>query len=87
MTSKLEAAGYTRRKPAPSDKRASIIELTDSGKILVDRVKELWCALAEETVAGLPARTVAELPGIRRTMTDNVDAKRLGHPHDRRDTG
>jgi deazaflavin-dependent oxidoreductase (nitroreductase family) len=80
MAGKLEAAGRIRRKPAPSDKRASIVELTDSGKELADQVKQLWCALAEETVTGLPAETVAELPGILTTLTGNVDTRRPRHP-------
>ena len=78
MASKLEAAGYVRRSPSPSDRRASIVELTDSGKALADQVKRMWCALAEETISGLPAKTVAELPGILGTLTANVGAKRLG---------
>ena len=77
MTRKLEASGHIRRGPAPSDKRASVVELTDSGKALADQVKELWCALAEETVAGLPAQTVADLPGVLKTLTGNVDTRRL----------
>jgi DNA-binding MarR family transcriptional regulator len=81
MTRKLEAAGHIRRNPAPSDKRASVVELTDSGKALADQVKEIWCALAEETVTGLPAETVAELPGILRTLTGNVDTRRPRNPH------
>jgi DNA-binding MarR family transcriptional regulator len=84
MTRKLEATGHIRRTPAPSDKRAGIVELTDSGKALVDRVKELWCALAEETVTGLPAKTVADLPGILAALTGNVDTRRSDHPHSRR---
>ncbi|QLY33697.1 MarR family winged helix-turn-helix transcriptional regulator [Nocardia huaxiensis] len=76
MTRKLEASGHIRRSPAPTDKRASIVELTDSGKELAERVKELWCDLAEETVAGLPARTVAELPALLTTLTSNVDNRR-----------
>ena len=87
MTGKLEASGHIRRKPAPSDKRASIVELTDSGKALADQVKQLWCALAEETVTGLPAQTVAELPGVLKTLTGNVDTRRPRHPHGRRDGG
>jgi DNA-binding MarR family transcriptional regulator len=62
MTRKLEAAGHIRRRPSPTDKRASIVELTDRGKALADQVKEVWCALAQETVTGVPAQTVAELP-------------------------
>jgi deazaflavin-dependent oxidoreductase (nitroreductase family) len=76
MTRKLDASGHIRRKPAPADKRASVVELTDSGKALAERVKELWCDLAEETVTGLPAETVAELPGILNTLTANVDTRR-----------
>lgn len=79
MTRKLEATGHIRRTPAPSDKRATVVELTDSGKALAEQVKELWCELAEETVTGLPADTVAELPGILRTLTGNVDNRRPRH--------
>jgi DNA-binding MarR family transcriptional regulator len=84
MARKLEASGHIRRKRASSDKRASIVELTDSGKALADQLKQLWRALAEETVAGLPAETVAELPGILTTMTGNVDTRRRDHPHGHR---
>jgi DNA-binding MarR family transcriptional regulator len=87
MTGKLEGSGHIRRKPAPSDKRASIVELTDSGKALTDQVKQLWCALAEETVTGLPAQTAAELPGVLKTLTGNVDTRRPRHPHGRWDGG
>jgi deazaflavin-dependent oxidoreductase (nitroreductase family) len=76
MTRKLETSGHIRREPAPTDKRASVVELTDSGRALVDRVKQLWCALAEESVTGLPAVTAAELPGILNTVTANVDSRR-----------
>ncbi|WP_433604694.1 MarR family winged helix-turn-helix transcriptional regulator [Prescottella agglutinans] len=85
MTRKLEASGHIRRTPAPSDRRASIVELTESGKALVDQVKQLWCSLAEETVIGLPTRTVAELPGILATLTSNVDTRSPRHPQGRPD--
>jgi DNA-binding MarR family transcriptional regulator len=83
MAGKLEVSGHIRRRPAPSDKRASVVELTDSGKALADQVKQLWCALAEETVTGLPAQTVAGLPGILKTLTGNVDIRRPGRSHGR----
>ncbi|MFF0613567.1 MarR family winged helix-turn-helix transcriptional regulator [Nocardia tengchongensis] len=76
MTRKLEASGHIRRSPAPTDKRASVVELTDSGRALAEQVKQLWRELAEETVAGLPQRTVAELPGLLTTLTGNVDNRR-----------
>ncbi|QNE21443.1 winged helix-turn-helix transcriptional regulator [Kribbella qitaiheensis] len=85
MTRKLEASGHIRRKPAPTDKRATIVELTDSGRALTDQVKQLWRALAEETVTGLPAHTVAEIPGLLKALTDNVGTRRPRHPHGHRD--
>ncbi|MCX4095020.1 MarR family winged helix-turn-helix transcriptional regulator [Nocardia sp. alder85J] len=80
MTRKLEASGHLRRTPDPSDKRASIVELTDTGRALAGEVKQLWCALAEETVTGLPDRTVAELPALLQTLTANVDTRRPRRP-------
>ncbi|GCD92654.1 MarR family winged helix-turn-helix transcriptional regulator [Embleya hyalina] len=82
MTRKLEAAGHIRRTPAPTDKRAAVVELTDNGTDLVEQIKHAWCTLAEETVTGLPERTVAELPHLLATLTTNVDTRRTRRPHD-----
>jgi DNA-binding MarR family transcriptional regulator len=75
MTRKLEASGHIRRTPAPADKRATVVALTDSGKALADRIRELWVTLAEETVRDLPAAMLKQLPGILHTMSTNVDGK------------
>jgi DNA-binding MarR family transcriptional regulator len=75
MTRKLEASGHIRRTPAPADKRATVVALTDSGKALADRIRELWVTLAEETVRDLPAAMLKQLPGILHTMSTNVDSK------------
>ena len=75
MSRKLEAAGYLRREPAPHDRRASVVALTDSGRALTGEVKKLWCLLAEETVAGLPAGTAAGLPAILTALTEAVDTR------------
>lgn len=76
MTRKLEASGHLRLRSVPSDKRASTVELTESGKALAAQVKDLWCTLAAETIAGLPPETVASLPDTLNTMTANVDTRR-----------
>ncbi|MFI6587842.1 MarR family winged helix-turn-helix transcriptional regulator [Embleya sp. NPDC050493] len=78
MARKLEASGHIRRTQAPSDKRASIVELTDSGRELAEQIKELWWKLGEETVAGIAEATVAGLPRVLAAMTANVDARRAG---------
>lgn len=76
MIRKLEASGHVRREPAPTDRRATVVDLTASGRDLAERVRQLWCDLAEETVAGLPAGTVAGLPALLGTLTANVDHRR-----------
>lgn len=38
-------------------------------------------------MTGLPGQIAAELPGILKTLTDNVDTRRPRHPHGRRDGG
>jgi Mn-dependent DtxR family transcriptional regulator len=83
MTRKLEASGHIRRSPAQSDKRVSVVELTDSGRAIVGEIKELWRALAEETVTGVPAETAAKLPGILATLADNVDTRHPRNKHGR----
>ncbi|ADP80456.1 nitroreductase/quinone reductase family protein [Pseudofrankia inefficax] len=84
MTRKLEASGHLRRTADPSDRRASVVALTDRGQAVADQVKDLWRTLAQETVAGLPAETVTELPGILNTLTRNVDTRRPDQPSGRR---
>jgi DNA-binding MarR family transcriptional regulator len=79
MTRKLEASGHIQRTPDPADKRATVVALTDSGRALVDQIKQLWVVLAEETVRDLPAATLEQLPGILHTMSTNVDGK-IGRP-------
>ena len=75
MTRKLEASGHIQRTPDPADRRATVVALTASGKALADQIRQLWLTLAEETVRGLPAETLAQLPGILRTMSTNVNGK------------
>ena len=71
-----EASSHIRREPAPTDKRASVVALTDRGRALAEQVQQLWCGLAEETVRGLPAETVEQIPGMLHTMTGHVDGRR-----------
>jgi DNA-binding MarR family transcriptional regulator len=75
MTRKLEASGHIRRAPDPDDKRATVVALTDSGKALAEQIRQLWLTLAQETIRGLPAEMLGQLPGILHTMSTNVSGK------------
>jgi DNA-binding MarR family transcriptional regulator len=75
MTRKLEASGHIKRTPDPADKRATVVALTDSGKALVGQIRQLWLTLADETIRGLPAEMLEQLPGLLHTMSTNVNGK------------
>ncbi|WP_225828143.1 MarR family winged helix-turn-helix transcriptional regulator [Streptomyces naphthomycinicus] len=53
MLQRLEQAGHVRRLPDPADRRAVLVEATDSGARLLDEVARLWSTLEDESLAGL----------------------------------
>ncbi len=64
MVRKLEAAGHIARRPSPTDRRATVVELTQQGRRLLGRLDELWTTLADETVEGItqfPSSRITEL--------------------------
>ncbi len=75
MIRKLEDRGLVRRGPSPTDKRATLVELTDDGRTLVGKIGVVWRQLADETVAGLDENTASKLPGLLMTLTGNIDGR------------
>ncbi|MEI5099862.1 MarR family winged helix-turn-helix transcriptional regulator [Streptomyces sp. PmtG] len=66
MLQRLEQAGHVRRRPDPDDRRAVLVEATDTSCGLLADVERAWGALEERTLAGLDAderRTLARLLG------------------------
>ena len=47
---RLERAGFVRRRPDPTDGRATLVESTPAGMALRDRVEQLWARLEADTV-------------------------------------
>jgi len=59
---RLEQAGFVRRRPDPTDRRASIIEPTPASLALREQVKQCWRQLEQLTVGDLsPDDQVAAL--------------------------
>ncbi|MFJ2746371.1 MarR family winged helix-turn-helix transcriptional regulator [Streptomyces sp. NPDC087440] len=50
---RLEQAGYVRRRPDPADRRASLVEATEEGCALREKVTGAWESLETRTVEGL----------------------------------
>jgi MarR family transcriptional regulator, organic hydroperoxide resistance regulator len=57
----IEASGYCRRRPNPSDRRSSVIELTPAGRRLLTRATKTFEAELESRLgAALPARSLQQ---------------------------
>ncbi|MEJ8646487.1 MarR family winged helix-turn-helix transcriptional regulator [Streptomyces sp. MS1.HAVA.3] len=61
MLQRLEQAGHVRRRPDPSDRRASLVEATDASCGLLVEVRRAWGELELQTVDGLDDTERAEL--------------------------
>ncbi len=70
----LEAAGYVARRPSPTDRRATVVELTDAGRALLPKVKAAWRELAERTIANLPDATAAEVTDMLAGLAASLSA-------------
>lgn len=65
----LEEEGLLRRKPHPTDRRATVIEMTDRGELTMDRVYDEHRAAVAELFAGLEEedrRELARMLGLLR---------------------
>ncbi|WP_026922472.1 MarR family winged helix-turn-helix transcriptional regulator [Glycomyces arizonensis] len=61
MLRKLESGGFIVRRPSPHDARAQIVDLSDKGRAVIPSLKELYCELADYTVAEMDEAAVDRL--------------------------
>lgn len=71
--------GLLRRLPDPSDRRATLVELTDEGVDLCAAVRSARVAGSERVFAGLNAADRAELERILRMLAEQLPRRRRGH--------
>jgi DNA-binding MarR family transcriptional regulator len=69
----LEAAGLAVRSTPPSDRRASLVSLTDAGRELYQRVHDAMQATEAALVAGLPP---GDLEATRRVLVHVAERAR-----------
>jgi MarR family transcriptional regulator, organic hydroperoxide resistance regulator len=58
---RLERAGFVRRRPDPSDGRATLVDSTPAGRALRGRVEGLWTELEADTVGDMSASQQRQL--------------------------
>ena len=68
---RLEAAGLVERRPHPTDGRATLIEITDSGRsVALDATARLNASVFK--TLGLPSRRIRTLNSVLRELRQNV---------------
>ncbi|OAR26410.1 MarR family transcriptional regulator [Streptomyces sp. ERV7] len=72
MLQRLEQSGQVRRRPDPTDRRASLVEATEASCALHDEVEAAWCDLEEKTLAGLTPRERTELARLLAKVEANL---------------
>ena len=70
----LEDAGLVIRRPSPTDRRATLVELSDKGRVLLPELKAAWCRLAEQTVAGFTSIPLGQLTDVLADLAASLDA-------------
>ena len=72
----LEDAGLVARRASPTDRRATLVELSDKARTLLPELKAAWCRAAEQTVAGFTAVPLDQLTGILADLAASLDISR-----------
>lgn len=67
----LESKGLVRRVPSPTDRRAVLVEPTDSGRSLADQVAQERAELGDLMLAPLSAAETAQLSGLLARVLDD----------------
>ncbi len=70
----LEAARLVARTPSPSDRRATMVQLTDEGRRLLPKLKTAWRRVAEQTVSGLRSTPPSQLSRVLEDLANSLDA-------------
>ncbi|MET8406366.1 MarR family winged helix-turn-helix transcriptional regulator [Streptomyces sp900116325] len=72
---RLEQAGFVRRRPSPTDKRAALIEPTAASRALRHEVEQIWSQLEDLVTADLsPDERTAALITLERLEQNLVRA-------------
>ncbi|MFE9257664.1 MarR family winged helix-turn-helix transcriptional regulator [Streptomyces sp. NPDC006879] len=78
MLQRLEQAGHVRRRQDPSDRRASLVEATESSCALLHQVRDAWTQLERRSLAGLDEEECAELARLLSHVERNLCTEASG---------
>jgi MarR family transcriptional regulator, organic hydroperoxide resistance regulator len=71
MLQRLQRTGNVTRTTDPADRRAVLVEATDTSRALRPEIKAVWKTLEQRTVAGLDPAERAELQRLLEKVAAN----------------
>ncbi|BCM64904.1 MULTISPECIES: MarR family winged helix-turn-helix transcriptional regulator [Streptomyces] len=71
---RMEQAGHVRRLPDPADRRAVLVEPSDSGARMLAEVDRAWSTLEQESLAGLDEAEREQLLTLLGRVEANLSA-------------
>lgn len=80
MLQRLEQAGHVLRRPDPDDRRAVLVEATDTSCGLLAEVERAWGELEEQTLTGLDKSERTELARLLGLVEGNLCTESAGCP-------
>jgi len=69
----LEDAGLVARRPSPTDRRATLVELSDKGRALLPELQAAWCRVGEQTIASFTAIPLDQLTDVLADLAASLD--------------
>ena len=72
MLARMEKAGFVERARSQTDRRVTLVSLTQAGRALHKRVSTVWDDLEHVTTAGLAESEVQELERLLRQVLSNL---------------
>jgi DNA-binding MarR family transcriptional regulator len=69
----LEADGWVTRSPHPTDRRATVIALTEAAEVTLARLRASYEGLAHELLAGLPEEDLATCRAVITRIEQRLD--------------
>lgn len=75
---RLEAAGFLRRDPDPTDRRANLLRLTDAALPLVGELRRVAKGLWAEALSGISPESERQVVDVLKTIKANLATARRG---------
>ncbi len=73
----LEEAGLVVRRPSSTDRRATVVALSEQGRALLPKLKAAWRRVADQTVAQLRSTPVDQLTDVLADLASSLAANDL----------